>query len=115
MLGRFDEFCSGYRSQKPENDPTGSYPALLSHSPGISMAATIFHGDEGRVIRLSQCQLLVLAGANRSQVRICYGIEKVLTEPGLAAHCSPACESTGDGESYFLVSFSVLSPFYSTQ
>lgn len=75
VSGRFDEFCSGYRSQKPEDDPTGSYPTLLSHSPGISMAATIFHRDQGRLIGLSQCQLLVPAGANRSRVRICYRIK----------------------------------------
>lgn len=97
MLGRLDEFCSGYRSQRPEDTtttPTGSYLTLLSYSPTISMAVTIFHREEGRAVGLTQCQFLVSAGANHSQVRVYYGMEKVLTEPGLAAHCSPACEGT---------------------
>lgn len=81
----------------------------------ISIAATAFHRDQGRANRRSQCQLLVSAGANPRRVRAGYGMEKVLSEPGLAAHCSLPCEGTGGGESYFLASSSVLSPFYSTQ
>lgn len=74
--------------------PTGSYRILLSYSPTISMAVNMSHREQGRAIGLVQCQLLVSAGANQSWVRVCYGMEKVLTEPGLAARCSPACEGT---------------------
>jgi len=43
------------------------------------------YGDWGRAVGLRLCQILGSAGANHSWVRVCYGMEKPLTEPG----CSP--------------------------
>lgn len=63
-VGKCEEFCSGYRSQGPEDTtttPSRPHPTLLPRSHSFSMAATIFHRDQGRAIRLSQSQLLVSA------------------------------------------------------
>lgn len=84
MLGSIADFHSGHRSQRADDtnaSPIGSYPTLLSCFPSISMVATKFQRNLGRVIVLSQCELLMSAGVKHSQVTVWYGMKKVLTKP----------------------------------
>lgn len=92
----------------PPPTPSRSHPTLLSWSHSFSMAATVFHRDQGRAIRLRQWQLCV-SWANHSQVGVWHGVE---TEPSLATHCSSTCESTGGRQNCFLVSFCVSVLFH---